>query len=107
MSRRIWWSTWPGALGLGLLSLLLVAPGTVAGLIVLLIPDTGGAGVDFSVDTVPLWQQVFAWVAIAAAVVLPFLTALWARRAWLGYVLLSLGLSLVVGVIGLGLFGIV
>src|SRR5699024_5883362 len=107
VTKRIWWGTWPGALALGLLSLLLVLPGALAGLLTLLIPDTGGAGVDFAVEEAPLWHRVFGIISLAAAVVLPFLTVRWARRTWLGYVLLALGLSFVFGAIGLGLFGVV
>lgn len=107
MSRPIWWGTWPGALGLGLISLILVLPGALAGLATFLIPDTGGAGVDFQVATTPVWMQIFGGFALAAALVLPVLTLRWARRTWLGYVLLGLGLSLVLGLVGLGLFGVI
>ncbi|WP_040283757.1 hypothetical protein [Tessaracoccus massiliensis] len=105
-AQKIWWGTWPGALALGLLSLLLALPGALAGLIVLTIPDTGGAGVDFQVDDIPLWHRIFAVIALVAVVVLPILTTRWARKAWLGYVLLGSALSFLVGAVGLGLFGI-
>lgn len=105
--RRIWWGTWPGALALGLLAVALLLPGAGAGLATLLIPDTGGAGTDRVVGGTPLWVRIFGALGVASLVVLPVLTVRWARKTWLGYVLLTLGLSLLVGAIGLGLFGII
>lgn len=49
---------------------------------------------------------MFAVVQVAAGLVLPVLTARWARKAWLGYVLLGLALCAGVGVVGLVQLGI-
>lgn len=106
-AQKIWWGTWPGALALGLLSLVLVLPGALAGFIVLTIPDTGGSGIDVEAGVVPLWHRIFAVIALVALVVLPVLTTRWARKTWLGYVLLGSALSFVVGAVGLGMFGII
>lgn len=43
---------------------------------------------------------------VLAAFALPVLTVFWSRKRWAGYVLLGLGLSMVVGVIGLVQLGI-
>lgn len=108
MSRaRVWWGAWPGAIALALLSLLLLLPGGAAGLVALLIPDTGGAGVDFEVATTPLWVRIFGALGVASLVVVPLLILRWARKTWLGYVLVGFGLSLLIGAVGLGLFGFI
>ncbi|MDO5678384.1 MAG: hypothetical protein Q4G35_12860 [Propionibacteriaceae bacterium] len=105
-AKRIWWGTWPGALAMGLLSLVLVLPGALAGLATFLIGDTGAAGIDFEAATTPLWMRIFGGLAVASLAVLPALTVRWARKTWLGYLLLGLSISFVIGAIGLGLFGI-
>lgn len=104
---KVWWGTWPGAVGMALLALVLLLPGAAAGLVALLIPDTGGAGTDRVIGTTPLWVRIFGAVGVASMLVLPLLVLRWARRTWLGYVLLGLALSALIGAIGLGLFGII
>lgn len=107
MAKRIWWGTWPGAIAMALLALILVLPGAAAGLVALLIPDTGSAGTDRAIGTTPVWVRVFGALAVSSAVALPLLVLRWARKTWLGYLLLGLGLSLLIGAIGLGLFGVI
>lgn len=104
--RRVRWATWPGALGLGALALLMGGPGIVALTATAVLPADDSAGVDFAVSG-PGWPvRVAALVVAVAALMLPVLTVRWARRKWAGYVLLGLGLSAVVGVVGLFLVGI-
>ena len=104
--RRVWWSTWPGVLGMGLLAFLVAAPGPLAGLAWLVLPDLDSSGLDVEIAAPSPWLTVFAVVQVAAGLVLPVLTARWARKAWLGYVLLGLALCAGVGVVGLVQLGI-
>lgn len=104
---RPWWSTWPGALGAGLGSLLLGSAGSFGLLVYLLLPVDNQSGTDQLLSSVPATGSIVAAAAGALALLaLPVLTTLWARRAWLGYVLLGLVLSAVGGVAGLVWIGI-
>lgn len=108
MSRngRRWWTSWPGALALGSASLLAVAPGVLALAGTALLPAADTVGVD-TVSRGP--GTGVRWLAAGIAVgalALPIFTVRWARRRWDGYVLLGLGLSLLVGAVGLGMVGI-
>lgn len=51
-------------------------------------------------------STIAAWVGLVALVALPVLTTVWARRVWLGYMLLGLVLSTVGGMAGLVWVGI-
>ena len=104
--RRAWWMTWPGALGLGLAALLLGSAALVTGVAYLVIPPSTSAGVDFEIASPPVWKFVAFGVQALACLVLPVLTVAWARRRWLGYVLLGLALSAGLGVVGLVQLGI-
>lgn len=106
MSQKIWWGQWPGALGLGLASALLASAGFITGLFGLLVPDTRNVGTDRQAPEIPWWLLPLSLTLVAAAVALPVLTTLWARRRWAGFVLLGLGLSSVVGFVGLVQVGI-
>lgn len=106
MARRIWWATWPGALVMGLCAALLASAGTAVGLIGLFVPVAGIQGTDQQAVAAPGWLFPLSLGLVAAGVALPVLTALWARRRWAGFVLLGLGLSVVVGAVGLVQFGL-
>lgn len=99
--RRPWWATWPGVIAMWLASALLAWPGLVSGLAAVVLPDLGSAGLDFEVEGPPAYTRVVGWVLLLGAVVLPLMTARWARKMWLGYLLLGLALCGLVGVVGL------
>ena len=87
-------------------SLAMAAWGIVALLGTALLPDDGGVGVDFEVAGPGMVTRGVALTVGVAALALPVLTARWARKRWAGYVLLGLGLSAVVGAVGLVMVGI-
>lgn len=91
---------------MGAASLAMAAWGIVALLGTALLPDDGGVGVDFEVAGPGMVTRGVALTVGVAALALPVLTARWARKRWAGYVLLGLGLSAVVGAVGLVMVGI-
>lgn len=91
---------------MGAASLAMAAWGVVALLGTALLPDDGGVGVDFEVAGPGMVTRGVALTVGVAALALPVLTARWARKRWAGYVLLGLGLSAVVGAVGLVMVGI-
>ncbi|HMR50374.1 MAG TPA: hypothetical protein PKE40_14130 [Arachnia sp.] len=100
--ERPWWSTWPGALGAGLATLVLGSAGWLALLIFVTLPIDNQVGVDRVISSeVPVASVVAAWAALAVLLALPVLTTVWARRIWLGYTLLGLGMGALGGVAGL------
>ncbi len=105
-SPRRWWITWPGALALGAACLLLALPGIVALLGTALLPAEDATGIDV-VRTGPgtLTRALMMALGVSALAV-PVLTTWWARKRWAGYVLLGIGTSIVLGCIGLAMFGI-
>ncbi len=106
-ARRVWWSTWPGALALGLVSLMMVAL-TAAGLfLVALLPPPDGSGTDVEVASGPSAVRRLAWIVIGVAcLALPAAVVVLARRAWLGWTLVVLALSALVLAAGLWTLGI-
>lgn len=84
-----------------LFAALLAWPALVSGLAAALLPDLGGSGLDFDPEPVPAGARVLGWVLAISWAVFPLLTALWARRVWLGYLLLGLALCAVTGGVGL------
>lgn len=70
------------------------------------LPFDDSAGLTFEVTGPDMtWRAIGAGVAIAS-LALPVLTVRWARKKWLGYLLLGLGLSGVASVTGLVLLGV-
>ncbi len=100
-TKRIWWSTWPGALALGALSLVLVAVTAVTLLLgaVLTLTDVSGTDQE-SIGGVGLgWRIGYAVLGVGFLAV-PAAVVVCARRRWLGWVLVLLGAS--VAVLGAG-----
>lgn len=106
MAKKIWWSTWPGSLLMGLVALVLAFAGFATGLAYLIIPPIDSAGIDFEIVAPPAWLAVVYLAQALAAVVIPGLTFFWARKRWAGYVLLGLGLSMLLGIVGLVQLGV-
>lgn len=99
---RPWWSTWPGALGAGLGALVLGSAGWLGLLIYVTLPVDNQVGVDQVISSeVPVASVVAAWAMLVVLLALPVLTMVWARRIWLGYTLLGLGMSATGGIAGL------
>lgn len=91
---------------MGMAAFLLGAAGLATGLLYVVIPPADSAGIDFEVQAQPAWRVVVALVQTSAGCLLPALTVYWARRRWAGYVLLGVGLSLGLGIVGLVQLGI-
>ena len=106
MSARIWWATWPGALAMGFASFVLGSAGLATGLLYVIIAPADSTGIDFEVQAQPVWRLLVAVAQALAGVVLPVLTAFWSRKRWAGYVLVGLGLSVALGIVGLFQLGI-
>lgn len=92
-----WWSTWPGALGLGVISLLLVAfpAWTFAVYATVLsetLPDPDQGIIDVRP---PLVLRILALIWVAVILALPVFTVRWARKKWLGWLLVGVGGSVV------------
>lgn len=106
-ARGIWWSTWPGALALGLVALAMVVF-TAGGLIILaLLSAPDGSGLDVGVESGPPVALRLLWVVLGlAALALPPVVVVMARRAWLGWVLTLLALCAFVMAAGLWMLGI-
>lgn len=104
--RRLWWATWPGAIGIGLLGLFLAAPGLLTGLAWLLLPGADSSGLDEEIVAPSPWLGVLAGLQVVASLLLPALSLRWAKKAWLGYLLLGLALCSALGVVGLVQMGV-
>ncbi|MFT3888154.1 MAG: hypothetical protein QM713_08340 [Arachnia sp.] len=105
-TRAKFWTTWPGAVVMGLVALAVSAPGATVAALWLLVPAYDGSAIDFEVAAPsPIWSVVAA-AAVVMSLVLAALTVYWSRRKWAGYVLLGIGLSFAVGVVGLFVWGI-
>lgn len=106
--KSLWWSTWPGALGLGLASALMVVAGSFTTIVyVLLTADVSGTDKTATSTGPNTAVRIVGGVLAIAMWALPVLTVVWARRKWLGYLLLGLALSVGCFVLGLGMMGIV
>lgn len=104
--RRIWWSTWPAAIGMGLVSLAMVAF-TAVGLFLTALLTPPASGTDLTTVDTPAtaWRVVWA-IAGAACLALPIAAIVAARRRWLGWLLVVLGISAFVLAAGLWALGI-
>lgn len=71
-------------------------------LIYVTLPVDNQVGVDQVISSeVPVASVVAAWAMLVVLLALPVLTMVWARRIWLGYTLLGLGMSATGGIAGL------
>ncbi len=108
MTRRIWWSTWPGALALGLVSFLMVTVTAVPFIAAALLTSADVAGTDITAaeDFGSGWRVsyvVFGLVLLG----LPAAVVVVARKKWLGWVLVLLTLSVLILGVALWALGIV
>lgn len=104
---RPWWSRWWAVALWFLLTLLAVAPAVAGWTFWALISVDTVSGTDMQGDDASGdWTRVLSAVGAVGALALPFLTARWARKAWLGYLLLGMALCVVVLMLGLLIFGI-
>ncbi len=102
-----WWTRWWGALLLGLVSLLLVAPGVMIAVLYATIPGDVLQGTTRATETGI--STVLRVLAIGVALVLlawPALTVRWCLKRWGGWMLVGLGGSLVAFVIALFPIGV-
>ena len=84
----------------------MILPGVLALVGTALLPADDSAGVDVQLSGPGAVVRVLAAVTGVSSLALPVLTVRWARKRWLGYLLLGLALGGVVGAIGLGMLGI-
>ncbi len=104
---RVWWATWPGAITLGLVSLVLVALTSVGLILVALLPPADGSGTDVDVASGSSLAWRLTWMVIGVAcLALPAAVVVLARRAWLGWMLVLLALSAFVLAAGLWTLGV-
>lgn len=105
---RPWWSTWPGAIGLGVASLLMAGTTSMLLALVAILADPGGgAGTDMDADSgMGTGVRVTYLLLAVLFLALPVWTCWSARRRLLGFLLWGLIGSLVVLSVGLYLFGI-
>lgn len=104
---RPWWSRWWAVALWGVASLLAVLPTTIGWALWAWLPVETTSGTDMQGDAATGgWTRVLAAVAAVVVLSLPVLTGRWARKAWLGYLLLGGLLSGLVLVIGMFMFGI-
>ena len=105
-TRPLWWATWPGAIGFGLVSLLMVAPAIFGSLLFISLAADDSAGLDYEVRGPGLFARLLAVLLLVGSAALPFLTVFWARKRWAGYLLLGVCLSLTALLVGLFMLGI-
>lgn len=107
-TTRPWWSRWWAVVLWGALALLAVLPAAIGWLFWAWVPVDTTSGTDMQGDGGGgHWTQWLAAIAGLAVLLLPGMTARWARKAWLGYFLLGALASAVVLVVGLFMLGIV
>ncbi len=106
MAARKFWTTWPGAVVMGLIALAVSLPGVTVALAWLLLPNNDSSGIDFQIAPPSAASMVGAGALVVTALTLAALTVYWARRRWAGYVLLGIVASFAIGVVGLFLWGI-
>ena len=70
--RQKFWTTWPGAVVMGLIALVVALPGAAAALAWLLLPSYDSSGIDF----------VIAPPSTACPNAFPALLPCWPRQRW-------------------------
>lgn len=99
--RRIWWATWPGALALGALSLVLVGMTAVPLLLVAVLPPADVSGTDLAVAVGPaVGRRIVYGILGVACLAVPVAVVVVARKMWLGWLLvLLLASAVILGVV--------
>ncbi len=97
MQRRIWWATWPGALALGALSLVLVGVTAISLLLVAVLPAADVSGTDLVVVNGPaVGRRVVYGLLGVAFLAVPVAVVVVARKMWLGWLLVLLVASVAI-----------
>lgn len=104
--QRPWWSRWWAVVLWFVAACACVTPAVVGwSFTAFYTLEANQAGIDMVVDDGPsAFARVMAAIGALLALLLPFLAARWARKMWLGYLLLAFLLSVVVLAIGLMMF---
>lgn len=105
---RPWWSTWPGALAVGAVSLVLVGVTALPLILIALTTSTDLTGTDLTVDDSGGMAWKIAYVVLGIAfLAVPVGVVVVARKMWLGWVLVLLAISAVILGAGLVTLGII
>ena len=105
--EREGWTTWPGALGLGAVSFVLVQIGLVPAVLLAVIAGSISSGTDMTITDEPGRAVRMAYVAGAVAFLVPPAVAVWsARRAKPTTTLSALVASVAIAVWGLAKLGV-
>ncbi len=107
-TKRIWWATWPGALALGVVSLLLVGVTALPLILIALTTSADLAGTDLTASDGAgmAWRIAYVVLGIAFLTV-PVGVVVVARKMWLGWVLVLLVISALILGAGLWTLGII
>lgn len=106
-TQRPWWSTWWAVATWFVLACLAVTPAVIGWAFTAFYTLDNQAGIDMIVDEgTSAFGRVLAAVGCVVAILLPFFAARWARKMWLGYLLLAFLLCVVVLAVGLMMFRI-
>lgn len=92
---------------MGLAAFLIAAPGLLAGRWALALRgEEGTAGLDHEVSDPGRGPFILGMVLIVFSLGFPVLTGRWAKKKWLGYVMVGMALCALLGATGLALMGI-
>lgn len=105
-TKPLWWATWLGAIGLGAVSFVLVQVGFVPAALFAVLSATDASGTDMTVESPSTTPRVLSALLALSFLVLPVLTVYFARKKWLGWLLVALGASFLVMCFGLVQLGV-
>lgn len=105
-SKSPWWATWLGAIGLGFASFVLVQVGFIPAALFAVLSATDASGTDMTVESLSNTPRVLSALLALSFLVLPVLTVYFARKKWLGWLLVALGASFLVMCFGLVQLGV-
>ncbi len=107
-TKRIWWATWPGALALGVVSLVLTGVTAFPLISIALTTSADLAGTDLTTSDGGgmVWRIAYVVLGIAFLAV-PVGVVVVARKMWLGWVLVLLVISALILGAGLWTLGII
>lgn len=104
---RPWWSRWWAVALWFVTACVFVTPAVIAWAFTAFYTLENQAGIDMIVDEGPSpFARGLAAAGVVVAVLLPFFAARWARKIWLGYLMLAFLLSVVILGAGLVMFRI-